>query len=59
MIALDTNLLVYAPRADSHWHAAADRVVGSLAEGAYPWAIPWPCVHEFVHLSRTLGSKGS
>ena len=48
MIAVDTNVLVYAHREDSHWHAAADAVVASLAEGDSLWAIPWPCLNEFV-----------
>lgn len=48
MIALDTNLLVYAHREDSPFHAPADRVVRGVAEGAAPWAIPWPCLHEFL-----------
>jgi hypothetical protein len=47
VIAVDTNLLVYAHRADSPWHAAAARAVAGLAEGRTPWAIPWPCLHEF------------
>jgi hypothetical protein len=48
MIAVDTNLLVYAHREDSPWHAAALRALTGLAEGAAPWGIPWPCVHEFL-----------
>jgi len=48
MIAVDTNLLVYAHRRDSDWHAPAAGVVRSLAEGSAPWAIPWPCIHEFL-----------
>jgi uncharacterized protein len=48
MIAVDTNILVYAHRADSEWHAAANAAVTRLAEGVAPWAIPWPCVHEFI-----------
>ena len=48
MIAVDTNILVYAHRADSAWHAAADKVIGELAEGTAGWAIPWPCLHEFL-----------
>ena len=48
MIAVDTNLLVYAHREDSTWHDAADSRLGELAEGREPWAIPWPCVHEFL-----------
>lgn len=48
MIAVDTNLLVYAHRADSSWHEAAAAAVRGLAEGRAAWAIPWPCVHEFL-----------
>lgn len=48
MIAVDTNFLVYSVRADSPWHRAALRCVRQLAEGAVPWAIPWPCIHEFL-----------
>jgi predicted nucleic acid-binding protein len=33
MIAVDTNLLVYAHREDSPWHQAAADVVATLAEG--------------------------
>jgi predicted nucleic acid-binding protein len=48
MIAVDTKILVYAHRADSEWHAPAMEVLAGLANGAAPWAIPWPCVHEFL-----------
>lgn len=48
MIALDTNILVYAHRADSPWHAASAACLVALAEDAAPWAIPWPCVHEYL-----------
>ena len=48
MIAVDTNVLVYAHREDSPWHARAYEVVAGLAEGPAPWALPWPCLHEFL-----------
>lgn len=48
MIAVDTNILVYAHREDSEWHEVARARVAELAEGRVPWAIPWPCVHEFL-----------
>ena len=48
MIALDTNILVYAHREDSAWHGEAEAVVRVLAEDGAPWALPWPCVHEFL-----------
>ena len=47
MIAVDTNILVYAHREDSPFHAAAAQRVADLAESRAPWAIPWPCLHEF------------
>jgi toxin-antitoxin system PIN domain toxin len=48
VIAVDTNILVYAHRADSPFHEAALERIVSLAEGAVLWAIPWPCLHEFL-----------
>lgn len=48
MIAVDTNVLVHAHREDAEWHEAAERALQQLAEGRGPWAIPWPCIHEFL-----------
>jgi hypothetical protein len=48
VIAVDTNLLVYAHREDSRWHDRARQTVAELAEGRAAWAIPWPCLHEFL-----------
>jgi toxin-antitoxin system PIN domain toxin len=48
VIAVDTNILVYAHRADSSWHVKADQRLAELAESGSPWAIPWPCIHEFL-----------
>jgi len=48
MIGVDSNILVYAHRLDSPWSAPANRRLRDLAEGSAPWAIPWPCVHEFL-----------
>lgn len=48
MIGVDSNLLVYAHREDSPWHTAAFERIVELAEGRPPWAIPWPCIHEFL-----------
>jgi uncharacterized protein len=47
VIAIDTNVLVYAHRQDSPFHEAASRRLRELAEGIAPWALPWPCLHEF------------
>ena len=48
MIAVDSNILVYAHREDYEWHTAAYAKLAELAEGRSSWAIPWPCVHEFL-----------
>lgn len=47
MIAVDTNLLVYAHREDSPFHQRASECIAGLAEERTSWAIPWPCLHEF------------
>ena len=48
MIAVDSNLLIYSHREDSKFHVAAKELVDSLRHQSAPWAIPWPCVHEFI-----------
>jgi toxin-antitoxin system PIN domain toxin len=50
LIAVDTNILVYAHREDSPFHAAAIERLTELAEGPATWAIPWPCLHEFLSI---------
>jgi toxin-antitoxin system PIN domain toxin len=50
MIAVDSNLLVYAHREDSPWHNAAYARIAELAEGPAAWAILWPCIHEFLSI---------
>ncbi len=39
MIAVDTNLLVYAHRRESSVHETAAAVVRELAEGTHAWAV--------------------
>jgi toxin-antitoxin system PIN domain toxin len=50
VIALDTNILVYAVRQEVPYHRQALKLVTSLAERSDPWAIPWPCVYEFLRV---------
>jgi toxin-antitoxin system PIN domain toxin len=50
VIAVDTNVLVYARRTECPHHAAARALVARLAEGSVPWALPWPVVYEFVRV---------
>jgi len=51
LIAVDTNILVYAHREDSPFYEAAARRLSELAEGQASWAIPWPCLHEFLAIT--------
>jgi toxin-antitoxin system PIN domain toxin len=48
MIAVDSNLLIYSHRENSEFHAGAKELIDSLRGQSAPWAIPWPCVHEFI-----------
>jgi toxin-antitoxin system PIN domain toxin len=48
MIAFDTNILVYAHRSESAFHDRARACLRATSEGGEAWAIPWPCVHEFL-----------
>ena len=48
MIALDTNILVYAHREEFSQHRRARERLMELAEGAIRWAIPVFCLGEFL-----------
>lgn len=50
MRAVDTNVLVYAEIRASLHHTVARRVLTELSEGVLPWAIPWPCVYEYLRI---------
>jgi uncharacterized protein len=51
MIAVDTNILVYAHRAESTRHERARLWLRYLAEGTTPWCIPLFCLGEFVRIT--------
>ena len=48
MIGVETNILVYSHRRDSIWFTQASAAILALIRGTAPWAIPWPCIHEFI-----------
>ncbi|MCJ7628790.1 MAG: PIN domain-containing protein [Longimicrobiales bacterium] len=50
MRAIDTNVLVFAEISSSQHHTKARALLTELAEGGHPWAIPWPCVYEFLRV---------
>ena len=58
MIAVDTNILVYAHRRSSpYWHKAM-RLLQELAGGPDLWAIPWPCCYEFLGVTTNRRAWG-
>lgn len=50
MIAVDTNILVYARREELPQHARALAALSALAGGEAPWAIPVFCLVEFFRV---------
>lgn len=47
MIAIDTNILVYAHVRQSPWYPRASQLLSDLAASGSPWAIPVHCLNEF------------
>jgi len=50
MIAVDTNILLYADREETPQHRAALRALRRLAEGQEAWAVPIQCIGEFLRV---------
>jgi len=50
LIGIDTNILIYAHRAEFPQHEAARAVVQELAEGPSPWALPVFVIGEFLRV---------
>ncbi len=50
MIAVDTNILVYAHREELPQHRQAVAQLTALAEGSRPWGLPVFCIGEFVRV---------
>ena len=43
------------PVVEAALHEPASRCVTELAEGRATWAIPWPCLHEFLAIVTRQG----
>jgi toxin-antitoxin system PIN domain toxin len=55
VIAVDTQILVYAHRRDSVWHERARERVGELASSGARWAIPLHCLVEvYTNVTRPI-----
>jgi toxin-antitoxin system PIN domain toxin len=50
MRAVDTNILVYSHIISSRHHEKALLILRELGESPFPWAIPWPCIYEFLRV---------
>lgn len=50
MIAVDTNVLIYADREEMPLHEVAVAALRSLAEGTEAWALPIFCIGEFLRV---------
>ena len=50
VIAVDTNILVFADREESAFHAGAMAALRLLAEGDEAWAVPVFCIDEFFRV---------
>jgi hypothetical protein len=46
MIAIDSNLLIYAQREGSREHRAAQRAIETASRDPRGWGIPLPCIAE-------------
>lgn len=51
MRAVDTNVLVAAHVENLPEHETAHDLLILLAHGDLPWAIPWPCLYEFLRVA--------
>ena len=51
MIAVDTNILVYALHPGVPQHDEALRRLEVLATGRAPWGIPFPCVTRYLRIT--------
>ena len=50
MKAVDSNVLIYAHHAKNEHFDQARASLRDLAVGPVPWALPWPCVYEFLRV---------
>jgi uncharacterized protein len=48
MTAVDTQILIYSHRREMPENPPARQFLAELVASGQPWAIPWPCVHEFI-----------
>jgi uncharacterized protein len=54
VIAVDTNVLIYAHRSETERHVEALERLKSLAESDEPWGLPVFCIAEFIRVVTHL-----
>ena len=54
MLAIDTNILVYAHRSEMPLHSQADDMMRQITESRAPWGLPVPCISEFLRVVTHL-----
>ena len=54
MIAVDTNVLIYAHRSETDRHAVSLERLTDLAQGRAPWGLPVFCLAEFTRVVTHL-----
>jgi len=50
LIAVDSNVLIYAHRGETSWHVEAASRLAALAQGPKRWGLPVFCVTEFMRV---------
>jgi len=50
MKAVDTNVLVFAEIRQMEQNRTALKILREMVEGQAAWALPWPCVYEFLRV---------
>ena len=58
MIALDTNLLIYAHREGTPQHLASRRAIERASESNRGWGVAYPCVTEFWSVATQASPDG-
>jgi toxin-antitoxin system PIN domain toxin len=48
--AINPNILVFAAVTTSRERVRAEVLLRASAEGTRPWALPWPCLYEYLRI---------
>jgi len=50
MVAIDTNVLLYAADRDSEFYQACKERIDECRQGSSPWFLSWPICYEFMRV---------